>query len=126
MDTLEAPKLPDAHHPSTESLTLELFAWVGPVGGWRGGFFFQAVFGVESGQAMQVLFGPGGRIYFPFNQWEGPRCLAFIPFKFGGQEGFFFHFSLFPNVLSRCSSKFLMGSQYVPQVHNAFLNMFCI
>jgi hypothetical protein len=45
MDTLEAPRLPAAHHPSTESLTLQLSARVGVVGGWRGGFFFQAVFG---------------------------------------------------------------------------------
>ncbi len=49
MDTLEAPRLPAAHHPSTESLTLQLSARVGVVGGWRGGFFFQAIFGVESG-----------------------------------------------------------------------------
>jgi hypothetical protein len=137
MDTLEAPRLPTAHHPSTESLTLQLFARVGVVGGWRGGFFFQAIFGVESGQSMsiwivdsglsmQVLFGEvggevfsfklylvwrvdspcplgqwtvdfpckfylgaKGRIYFPFSQWEGPRCLAFIPFKFGVGKDFF-------------------------------------
>jgi hypothetical protein len=39
-----------SHHPSTESLTLQLSTWVGVVGGWKGGFFFQVVFGVESGQ----------------------------------------------------------------------------
>jgi len=35
----------------------------------------------------KFYLGAGGgwwRIYFPFSQWEGPRCLAFIPFKFGG------------------------------------------
>jgi hypothetical protein len=65
-----------------------------------GSVFFQA----DSGLFMQVLFGRGGgKIYFPFSQWEGPRCLAFIPFKFGGWEEFFFHFSLFPNVFSWCS-----------------------
>ncbi len=48
------------------------------------------------------LFGRGEDL-FSFSQWEGPRCLAFIPFKFGGREGFFFHFSLFPNVFSWCS-----------------------
>jgi hypothetical protein len=41
-----------------------------------------------------------------------------------GEKDFF---SIFP-CFSMCShsvlSKFLMGSQYVPQVHNAFLNMF--
>jgi hypothetical protein len=96
----------DSHHPSTESLTLQLSAQVRVVGGWRGGFFCQAVFGVESGQwtfHASFIWVWGGRIYFPFSQWEGPRCLPFIPFKFGGREGFFFHFSLFPNVFSRCS-----------------------
>jgi len=51
----------------------------------------------------KFYLGTGGRIYFPFSQWEGPMCLAFIPFKLGGRKGFFFHFSLFPNVFSRCS-----------------------
>ncbi len=51
----------------------------------------------------KFYLGARGRIYFLFSQWEGPRCLAFIPFKFGGREGFIFHFSLFPNVFSRCS-----------------------
>jgi hypothetical protein len=94
---------------SVRSLTLQLSARVGVVGGWRGGFFFQVVFGVESGQSMSTwkwtvafpckfYLGAGGRIYFPFSQWEGPRCLAFIPFKFGGREGFFFPF--FP--VSQC------------------------
>jgi len=32
----------------------------------------------------KFYLGARGRIYFPFSQWEGPRCLAFIPFKFGG------------------------------------------
>jgi len=84
MDTLKAPRLPAAHHPSTESLTLQLSAWVGVVGGWRGGFFFQAVFGVENGQSMSTwtmdfpckfYLGGGWRIYFPFGQWEGPNVV---------------------------------------------------
>jgi hypothetical protein len=54
MDTLEAPKLLAAHHPSTKSLTLQLSTQVGVVGGWRGGFFFQTIFGVESGQSMST------------------------------------------------------------------------
>jgi len=108
MDTLEALSLPAAHHPSTKSLTLQLSAPVGVVGGWKGGFFFKLylVWRVESGQwtfHASFIWAGGGRIYFPFSQWEGPRCLAFIPFKFGGQEGFLFHFFLFPNVFSRCS-----------------------
>ncbi len=77
--------------------------------------FFQAVFGVKSGQSTSTwtvdfpckfYSGARGRIYFPFSQWEGPRCLAFIPFKFGGREGFFF--------------PFFLVSQY------AFFNMFSI
>ncbi len=71
-------------------------------------------------------FGNGGRIYFPFSQWEGPRCLAFIPFKFGGLEEFFSIFPCFPMCSHDVPSKFLMGSQYVCQVHNVFLNMFSI
>ncbi len=47
--------------------------------------------------------GVGRRICFPFSQWEGPRCLAFTPFKFGAGKDFFVHFSLFPNVFPRCS-----------------------
>jgi hypothetical protein len=54
MDTLETSRLPAAHHPSTESLTLQLSTRVGVVGGWREGFFFQSVFGVESGQSMST------------------------------------------------------------------------
>jgi hypothetical protein len=86
MDTLEAPTLLAAHHPSIESLTLQLSTRVGVVGGWRGGFFFSSCIWcggwtvhvhLDSGLSMQVLFGHGG--------------------------GFFFHFSLFPNVFSRCS-----------------------
>jgi hypothetical protein len=77
------------------------FCLGGGGGRLEGRFFFQAVFGVESGQSMstwtvdsglsmQVLFRCGGRIYL----WEGPKCFASIPFKFGGREGFFFPFSL--------------------------------
>jgi hypothetical protein len=78
----------------------------------EGRFFFQAIFGVKSGLSsvhldgglsMKVLGGGGARICFPFSQWEGSRCLAFILFKFGGREGFCFHFALIPNVFPRCS-----------------------
>jgi hypothetical protein len=77
-------------------------------GWWEVGgevFFFKLylVWRVDNELFMQVLFGREERIYFPFSQWEGPRCLAFIPFKFGGWKGFYFHFSLFPNVFSQCS-----------------------
>jgi hypothetical protein len=101
-----------SHHPSTESLTLQLSARVRVVGGrvkvvggWKGGFFSSCIWCGEWTMDFSCKFylGAGGRIYFPFSQWEDPRCLAFIPFKFGGREIFFFHFSLFPNVFSRCS-----------------------
>ncbi len=49
------------------------------------------------------------------------------PLKSDGQsKDFFFIFPCFPMCSHGVPSKFLMGSQYVPQVHNAFLNMFCI
>jgi hypothetical protein len=63
-----------------------------------------------------------------WSQWEDPsllsRCLAFIHFRFGwvggrgegGIGGFFFHFSLVPNV-------FTLSSLQVP---NMFPNMFSI
>jgi hypothetical protein len=44
----------------------------------------------------------------------------------GGGKDFFSIFPCFPMCFHDVLSKFLMGSQYVPQVHNAFLNMFCI
>jgi hypothetical protein len=96
-------------------------SWVGGWRGvWRGGFFCQVVFGVDSGLSMQVFLGWGVRICFPFPQWEGPRCLAYIPFKFGGQEGLFFP-------VSQCvPTVFPLSSQYVPQFHNVFPNMFFI
>ncbi len=91
MDTLEAPRLPTAHHPSTKSLTLQLYARVGVVGGWRGGFFFQTIFGVESGQSMstwtvdsglsmQVLFGCGGEDLFSFQPMGRPKVPCFYSF----------------------------------------------
>ncbi len=91
MDTLEAPRLPAAHHPSTKSLTLQLSARLGVVGGWRGGFFFQAVFGVENGQSMstwtvdnglsmQVLFGREGEDLFSFPPMGRPKVPCFYSF----------------------------------------------
>jgi hypothetical protein len=56
---------------------------------------------VDSGLSMQVLGAGGGFIFFSAN--GKAQCFAFIPFKFGGREGFFFHFSLFRNVFSQCS-----------------------
>ncbi len=71
---------------------------MGVVRGWRGGFFFQVVFGVESGLSMQFLRGEGFFSIFPCF----PMCSQGVPFKF------------------------LLGSQYVPQGRNVFLNMFSL
>jgi len=76
---------------SVRSLTLQLSARVGVVGGWRGGFFFQVVFGVESGQSMstwtvdsglsmQVLFGRGGEDLFSFQPMGRPKVPCFYSF----------------------------------------------
>jgi len=84
------PSVP-SHRPSPQSLTLQLSAWVGVVGGWKGGFFFQDVFGVESGQSMstwtvdfsmQVLFGRwgGGGFGFSFQPMGRPRVPCFYSF----------------------------------------------
>ncbi len=103
----------------------------------EGRFFFQAVFGVKSGWSnvhfdtglfiifMQVLFGAGGRRRICFLSANGKAQGALFLFL-GGWEGFFFHFSLFPNVLHGVPNGFSMGSQYVPQVHNVFPNIFSI
>jgi hypothetical protein len=74
----------------------------------------------------KFYLGVGGRIYFPFNQWEGPRCLALFLLSLGGGKDFFSIFPCFPMCSHGVPSKFLMGSQCVPQVHNVFLNMFYI
>jgi hypothetical protein len=44
----------------------------------------------------------------------------------GGVKDFFSIFPCFPMCSHGVPSKFLMSSQYVPQVHNVFLNMFYI
>jgi len=45
--------------------------------------------------------GGGKRICFPFSQWEGPRCLAFVPFKFAGVGRIFFSFFSVSQCVSR-------------------------
>ncbi len=53
---------------------------------------------MDSGLSVQVLFG--GEICFPFSQWDGPRYLAFILFKFGGRGAKKIIFPFFP--VSQC------------------------
>jgi hypothetical protein len=89
------------------------------LGGWKGGFCFQAIFGVESGLSsvhsetgllMQVLLGVRGEDLVG-----------------GGKtEDFFFSFPLFLMCSCDVPSKFLTGSPNVPQVHNVFPNMFFV
>jgi hypothetical protein len=82
---------------------------------------------LDSGLSMQVLFGRGGGgfIFLSTNGKAQGALLLFLLSLGGGRD----FFSIFP-CFSMCShtvpSKFLMGSQYVPQVHNVFLNMFSI
>jgi hypothetical protein len=52
------------------------------LGGWRGGFFFKAVFGVESGLSMQVLLGAAGV--------KGQDLFSFQPIGRGKVPCFYF------------------------------------
>jgi hypothetical protein len=115
MDTLEAPRLSTAHHPFNESLTLQLSARVGVVGGWRGGFFFSSCIWCEKWtvhvhldnghwtfHASFIWARRGGFIFLSANGKAQGALLLFL-LSLGGGKDFFFHFSLFPNVFSRCS-----------------------
>ncbi len=50
---------------------------------------------------------------------------CFFPLR-GGEKDFFFIFPSFPMCSHYVPSRFLMGSQFVPQVPNVFPNMFFI
>jgi hypothetical protein len=126
MDTLEAPRLPTAHHPSTESLTLELSArW----GWWEVGgevFFFKLYLVWRVDSPCKFYLGGGGRFIFLSANGKAQDALLLFLLSLGGEKDFFSIFPCFPMCFHGVPSKFLMGSQYVPQIHNAFLNMFCI
>jgi hypothetical protein len=67
----------------------------------------------------------GGFIFLSTNgKAQGALLLSFL--SLGGGKDFFSIFPCFPMCSHGVPSKFLMGSQYVPQVHNVFLNMFYI
>jgi hypothetical protein len=95
---------------SLESLTLQLSAWVRVVGSWRRGFFFQAVFGVESGQSMSTWtvnfpckfylgVGVGGFIFLSANgKVQGALLLFFL--SLGGEKDFFPFFPVSQCVLT--------------------------
>jgi hypothetical protein len=75
---------------------------VGVVRGWRGGFFFQVVFGVESGLSMstwivdsglsiQVLLG-GARFIFLSANGKAQGALLLFLLSLGGEKDFFSFF----------------------------------
>ncbi len=85
------------------------------MGGWRGGFIFQVVFGVESGLSMQVLFGRvGGRFTFLSANGKAQGALLLFLLSLGDVKDFFSIFPCFPMCSHGVPSKFLMGSQCVP------------
>jgi len=95
----------------------------------EGRFFCQAVFGVEvdNGLSMQVLFGHGGGGFiFLSANGKAQGALLLVLLSLGGGKDFLSIFPYFPMCSHGVPSKFLMGSQCVPQVHNVFLNMFYI
>jgi hypothetical protein len=74
---------------------------------------------------MHVLFGEGGGFVFLSANGKAQGALLL---SLEGGKGFFFFFILprFPMCSHGVPSKFLMGFQNVPQVHNVFPNMFSI
>jgi len=104
--------------------------------GVGGRFSFQAVFGVDrglssvhldTGLSIQVLFGGGGG--FVLLSANGNAQGALLLSLEGGKDFYFILFFILPCFPLRSHavpSKFLLGSQYVLQVHNVFPNMFSI
>jgi hypothetical protein len=94
---------------------------------WR--FFFQAVFGVECEQwtfHASFIWARGGGFFFLSANGKAQGALLLFLLSLGGKKDFFSIFPCFPMCSHNVPSKFLMGSQCVPQVHNVFLNMFYI
>jgi hypothetical protein len=69
--------------------------------------------------------GGGGFIFLSANGKAQGALLLFL-LSLGGEKDFFSIFPCFPMCSHSVPSKFLMGSQCVPQVHSVFLNMFYI
>jgi hypothetical protein len=69
--------------------------------------------------------GGGGFIFISANG-KGQGALLIFLLSLGGGKDFFSIFPCFPMCSHGVPSKFPMGSQYVPQVHNVLLNMFYI
>jgi hypothetical protein len=108
-------------------------------GGGRleGRFFFKLylVWRVDSrcplGQSIvdfpcKFYLGAGGGFIFLSANGKAQSALLLFLLSLGGEKDFFSIFPCFPMCFHNVPSKFLMGSQYVPQVHDAFLYMFCI
>jgi hypothetical protein len=66
-----------------------------------------------------------GFIFLSVNEKAQGALLLFL-LSLGDEKDFISIFPYFPMCSHNVPSKFLMGSQCVPQVHNVFLNMFCI
>jgi len=112
--------------------------WV-RVGRLKGRFFFQAIFGVESGLSsvhsdtghwtfhVSFIGGEGGGFIFLSANRKGQGALFLFLLNWGGgTKDFFFSFLCFLMCSHGVPSKFLMGSRNVPQVHNVFPNMFSV
>jgi len=112
-----------SHHPSTESLTLQLSARVGVVGGWRGVFFFQVVFGVDSGQwtfHASFIWAQGGGFIFLSANGKAQSALLLFLLSLGGEKDFFSIFPYFPMCSHGVPSKFLMVPNVFPKFTMCF------
>jgi len=74
----------------------------------------------------KFYLGRGEGFIFLSANGKAQGALLLFLLSLGGGKDFFSIFPYFPMCSHDVPSKFLMGSQYVPQVHNAFLNMFYI
>jgi len=74
----------------------------------------------------KFYLGTGGGFIFLSANGKAQGALFLFLLSLGGEKDFFSIFPCFPMCSHVVPSKFLMGSQCVPQVHNVFLNMFCI
>jgi hypothetical protein len=108
---------------------------LGVGGRLEGRFFFQAIFSVHSGLSsvhlntglsMQLLSWGGGGFFFLSGNGKAQGASLLFLLSLEGGKDFFFILPCFPMCPHGVPSTFLMGSPYVPQVHNVFPNMFSI
>ncbi len=83
--------------------------------------------GISPGQNGDELFWERNFMQPMGRPKHAQRCLVFFLLSLGGGRGrIFFHFSLVPMCSNYVTTKFSMGSQYVPQAPNLFPNIFSI